>query len=104
LGNLRDLRASEILQQALTCPEAVIQMAAIAALGEIGDVQSIDLLLNFVSSEDWLIRQRLAHALGNLPTSKSIAALRYLQRDVQPHVAQAAIFALEQLQQKDLLA
>jgi HEAT repeat protein len=98
LGNLHDPRASDILRQALTRPEAVIQMAAIAALGEIGDVDSIDLLLNFVSSEDWLIRQRLANALGNLPSPKSIAALRYLQKDAQFQVAQAADFALMQLQ------
>jgi HEAT repeat protein len=97
LGNLKDPRATVVLRQALESSEAIIQMAAISALGEIGDVESIPLLLDFVQSEDWLIRQRLSESLGNLSTPKSLAALKYLQKDPHPHVAEAATFALERL-------
>jgi len=97
LGNLKDSRASEVLIQALDSTEVVLQQAAIAALGEIGDVESVYRLLEFAGSEDWLLRQRLAEALGNLPVSKSISALKYLQKDSNIPVAQAAAFSLQRL-------
>jgi HEAT repeat protein len=97
LGNLKDPRANVVLRQALDSSESIIQMAAISALSEIGDAESVPLLLSFVQSEDWLIRQRLSEALGNLTTPKSLAALKYLQKDPHPHVVEAATFALERL-------
>lgn len=97
LGNLGDVRAKTVLRDALNRPEAVLKMAAISALGEIQDMESIDRLLQFVDSEDWLIRQRLAEALGNLVSLKTEAALRYLQRDEHPQVMQAAVFSLQRL-------
>jgi len=42
----------------------VLQQAAIAALGEIKDIESIDHILRFAQSDDWLVRQRLAESLG----------------------------------------
>jgi HEAT repeat protein len=95
LGNLKDSRASSVLRQALDSSEVVIQIAAISALGEMGDIESVPFLLNFAQSDDWLLRQRLAEALGQLSTSKSLAALKYLQKDAHPQVMQAATFALE---------
>jgi HEAT repeat protein len=75
----------------------VLQQAAIAALGEIGAVNAVDSILRFASSEDWLIRQRLAEALGAMPTEKSISALKYLVKDQNSSVAQAAQFSLDRL-------
>lgn len=75
----------------------VLQQAAIAALGEIKAVESVDDILRFAQSEDWLVRQRLAEALGHLPTPKSISALKYLEKDGHPHVAQAALLSLKRL-------
>jgi len=97
LGNLKDKRAHTVLVEALGSPEVVVQQAAIAALGEIGDLEAVDAILAFAQSEDWLIRLYLAEALGNLPTDKSISALRYLAKDSHPNVAQAASLALERL-------
>jgi len=57
----------------------VLQQAAIAALGEIKDIESIDHILRFAQSDDWLVRQRLAESLGCLPSPKSIF-LKYLER------------------------
>jgi HEAT repeat protein len=99
LGNLKDSRAHDTLIQALYSPEVVIQQAAIAALGEIRDLSAVEKILEFAQSEDWLLRQRLAEALGNLPSAKSLSALKYLQRDPHPNVAQAADISLQRLQQ-----
>lgn len=97
LGNLRDPRAQPTLLKALECPEEVIQQAAIAALGEIGAIDAIDNILNFAQSNDWLVRQRLAEALGCLPSEKSRSALQYLIKDDNKNVANAAKLSLEKL-------
>jgi HEAT repeat protein len=85
------------LIDALKSQEVVIQQAAIAALGEIGAIQAVDTLLQFAQSEDWLVRQWLAEALGNFPTLKSVSALKYLEKDSHPQVAEAARLALQRL-------
>ena len=101
LGNLKDKRAHDLLIEALDSQELVIQQAAIAALGEIGDLEAVEHILKFALSEDWLIRQRLAEALGNMPTPKSISALKYLEKDSHPQVSQAASISLQRLSTKE---
>ena len=98
LGNLGDIRAKNLLLQALDSKETVMHQAAIAAIGEIKAVDAIDDILRFANSEDWLVRQRLAQALGNFNTEKSIAALKFLSKDSQPQVREAALFSLNLLQ------
>ncbi|WP_008307853.1 HEAT repeat domain-containing protein [Leptolyngbya sp. PCC 6406] len=97
LGNLKDPRAHDVLIEALKSPEVVIQQAAIAALGEIGDLTALKDILNFAQAEDWLVRQRLAEALGNLPSAKSESALRFLEKDGHFQVAEAARISLQRL-------
>lgn len=97
LGNLGDIRAKQVLMEALDSSESVVQQAAIAALGEIKATEATDRILEFVQSDDWLIRRKLAEALGNLPSQKSISALKYLRKDNHPQVSKAAILALETL-------
>ncbi|MBX2866075.1 MAG: HEAT repeat domain-containing protein [Leptolyngbyaceae cyanobacterium MAG.088] len=97
LGNLKDPRAHDALIQALHSPEVILQQAAIAAFGEIGDLSALDEILAFAQSEDWLVRQRLAEALGNMPTEKSMSALRYLAKDSHPQVSEAAHISLTRL-------
>jgi HEAT repeat protein len=55
----------------------------------------VDRILRFVQSDDWLTRQRLAEALGNLKSEKSLSALNYLSKDAHPQVAVAAEYALK---------
>jgi HEAT repeat protein len=100
LGNIKDPRAHEILIQALDSKEMVLQEAAISALGEIGDLEAVDSILRFAQSDDWLVRQRLAEALSNLPTPKSISALKYLEKDSHPNVAEAARICLKRIEEK----
>lgn len=97
LGNLKDARAHDALIQALHSPEVILQQAAIAAFGEIGDISALDDILAFAQSDDWLVRQRLAEALGNLPTEKSVSALRYMVKDPHFQVAEAAQISLDRL-------
>jgi HEAT repeat protein len=97
LGNLKDPRALATLLAALACPEEVMHQAAIAALGEIGALSALDRMLQFIESADWLVRQRLAEALGNLRSDKSMAALRYLRKDSNANVAEAAVISLARL-------
>ncbi|MGL5835718.1 MAG: HEAT repeat domain-containing protein, partial [Waterburya sp.] len=100
LGNLQDIRAKEVLMEALDSEEVILQQAAIAALGEIKAVEAVDKILNFADSEDWLIRQRLAEALGKLNTDKSISALKFLAKDLHPQVQEAARISLEGLKRR----
>ncbi|BAQ63606.1 HEAT repeat domain-containing protein [Geminocystis sp. NIES-3709] len=95
LGNLGDIRAKQVLLEALHSGETVLQQAAISALGEIKAEDCIEEILTFAQSEDWLIRQRLAESLGNFNTQKSISALKYLAKDVNPQVSQAANYSLK---------
>lgn len=97
LGNLQDQRAKELLLEALDSEEPILQQAAIAGLGEIKALDAIDKILNFADAEDWLTRQRLAEALGNLNIEKSISALNFLTKDSHPQVRDAAEFSLKQL-------
>lgn len=97
LGNLKDPRARSVLQEALKSEEVVIQQAAIAAIGEIGAVEAVEDILNFAQSEDWLVRQRLAEALANLPSPKTEPALRFLAKDPHPQVSEAARISLQRL-------
>ncbi len=99
MGNLRDPRAFEALIGALNHQETMLHQAAIAALGEIGDLRACAHILKFAQSDDWLTRQRLAEALGNLPTAKSLSAVNYLAKDSHPQVAAAAEFARDRLLQ-----
>jgi len=85
--------------EALDSDEVILQQAAIAALGEIKATEAVDKILTFASSEDWLIRQRIAEALGNLETAKSISALKFLVKDIHPQVKEAAQISLQRLNQ-----
>ena len=87
----------ELLMEALDSDEVILQQAAIAALGEIKATEAVDKILTFASSEDWLIRQRIAEALGNLETEKSISALRFLAKDMHSQVKEAALISLQRL-------
>ena len=75
----------------------MLHQAAIAALGEVGDLRCVDQILRFAQSEDWLTRQRLAEALGHLRCDKSLSALNYLVKDAHPQVSAAAQYSIEQL-------
>ena len=98
LGNLKDARAIDVLLQALDSDRSLMQEAAVIALGEIGAIDQVHRILDFVASPDWMMRKRVADALGNLLCPQSQAALRYLRTDTNPQVAEAASVALKRLE------
>jgi HEAT repeat protein len=100
LGSLQDIRAKQVLLDALESEETVLQQAGISGLGAMKAIDVVEHLLKFASSEDWLIRQRLAEALGYLNCEKSLSALRFLCKDSNPQVRQSAEFALQRLQEE----
>jgi HEAT repeat protein len=93
LGDLQDPQAMGVLLTALESDQSLVQEAAIMAIGAMGAVEQVERLLRFVGSEDWMIRKRVAEALGNLPSPQSQSALRYLSQDTNPQVAAAAALA-----------
>lgn len=97
LGNLGDIRAKQVLLEALHSGETALQQAAISALGEVKAEDCLEEILVFAQSEDWLIRQRLAESLGNFTDNKSISALKYLAKDANPQVVQAANHSLDKI-------
>jgi HEAT repeat protein len=74
LGELGDPRAFELLKQALSSDNELIQTAAISSLGELGNIEAIPVLAPFASNSDWQIRYRVVQALTRLggPGAKSI--------------------------------
>ncbi|WP_427158689.1 HEAT repeat domain-containing protein [Aliinostoc sp. HNIBRCY26] len=97
LGNLKDVQAQAVLLEALNSRNPLLQEAAIMALGEIGAISVIDRLLQYVNADDWMLRKRLAEALGNLPVPQSQAALNDLQKDTNPLVVEAAVRSQQKL-------
>lgn len=69
-------------------------------MGEIKSKESVDDILRFAQSEDWLVRQRLAEALGQLKTEKSISALKFLAKDNHPQVSKAAAVCLQRWEEE----
>lgn len=90
LGNIKDHQATAVLVEALNSPTVLLQEAAVCALGEIGAIDTLAQLLPFAQAQDWMLRKRLAEALGNLPDPRSLAALKTLAADTNTQVAEAA--------------
>jgi len=94
LGELGDIRAFDLLKEALTSPNELFRTAAISSLGELGDPRAIPLLLPFLTDEDWQIRHRLAQALGHFQTPETQEALKKLSLDTFEQVALEAKYHL----------
>lgn len=90
LGELGDIRAFELLQDALGSPNELIRTAAIGALGELGEDRAIKLLLPYVTHPDWQTRHRVVQALSNFSDGTARQALQQLTQDKSEMVAQAA--------------
>ncbi|MEO0538233.1 MAG: HEAT repeat domain-containing protein [Cyanobacteria bacterium P01_A01_bin.123] len=90
LGELGDIRAFELLQDALGSPNELIRTAAIGALGELGEDRAIKLLLPYVTHPDWQTRHRVVQALSNFTDDTARQALQQLTQDKSEMVAKAA--------------
>lgn len=90
LGELGDIRAFPLLEDAIISSNELIKMAAIGSLGELGDHRAVPLLLPLATDADWQTRYRIAEALKKLGGEESIATLKVLAQDSVEHVANAA--------------
>jgi HEAT repeat protein len=90
LGELGDIRAFDMLKEALTSDNELMQTAAIGSLGELGDGRAVEHLMPFINHSDWQIRHRLAQAFSRLPGDEAQAALKQLAQDSIDQVASEA--------------
>ncbi|MBF2062460.1 phycobilisome degradation protein NblB, partial [Fischerella thermalis] len=90
LGELGDPRSFELLQQALSSDNELVQTAAISSLGDLGDTQAVPLLAPYATNPDWQIRYRVAQALGRLRSTDAKTILETLVNDEVEAVATEA--------------
>ncbi|MGJ5672850.1 MAG: phycobilisome degradation protein NblB [Nostochopsis sp.] len=95
LGELGDPRSFELLQQALSSDNELVQTAAISSLGDLGNIQAIPLLTPYATNLDWQIRYRVAQALGRLKGTDAKNILEILANDEVELVATEAQKSLE---------
>jgi HEAT repeat protein len=98
LGELGDPRGFELLKDALSSPEGLVQGAAIGSLGELKNPETVPLIQPFATHEDWQIRYRVAQALGNLGGPEALALAKVLSQDPMEPVAEMAKMAIAQIQ------
>lgn len=94
LGELGDVRAFDLLAEALHAESELVQTAAIGSLGELGDVRAVELLIPYATNPDWQIRYRVVQALARLNTPEARSTIETLTQDEAAQVADQARQAL----------
>ncbi|MBD2211016.1 HEAT repeat domain-containing protein [Nostoc linckia FACHB-104] len=95
LGELGDPRGFELLQQALTSDNELIQTAAISSFGELGNTGAIPLLAPYAQNPDWQVRYRVAQAMSRLGGADAKAVLETLANDEVEAIANEAKKSLQ---------
>ena len=90
LGELGDPRGFELLKQALSSENELIQTAAISSLGDLGNLQAIPLLAPYATNPDWQIRYRVVQALIRLGSADVKSLLEELANDEVEAIASEA--------------
>jgi HEAT repeat protein len=94
LGDMGEPRAFELLKEALSSDNELVQTAAISSLGDLGDTQAVPLLTPYATHPDWQLRYRLVQALNRLGTTDAKSVLATLANDQVEAVATEANRAL----------
>lgn len=95
LGELGDIRAFELLTQALTSDNGLIQTAAISSFGELGDTKAVPLLIPYCTNPDWQVRYRVVQALTRLGNDEAKSILSTLVNDEVEAISNEAKKALQ---------
>lgn len=95
VGDLGDLRAFDLIAEALQSPTELVRLSAISALGDLGDPRAIALLTPLLNDSDWQVRFRLAQALGRIGGTTVKPLLEQLSQDEQSTVADEAKHQLQ---------
>jgi HEAT repeat protein len=85
------------LVRAVNDEERGIRLAAIEALGVIGDPQAVEPLITVLQDGSWGVRSYAAAALGAIGDGRAVKPLSYLIRDGNKAVRKAAAEALARL-------
>eukprot|EP00276_Gloeochaete_wittrockiana_P006218 CAMPEP_0184657950 /NCGR_PEP_ID=MMETSP0308-20130426/22982_1 /TAXON_ID=38269 /ORGANISM="Gloeochaete witrockiana, Strain SAG 46.84" /LENGTH=271 /DNA_ID=CAMNT_0027096469 /DNA_START=322 /DNA_END=1137 /DNA_ORIENTATION=+ len=102
LGNKKNERSLDFListldkQNAEDKSDTLLIQALIGVLGEMKDVRAVEPILRFVGNGDFMVRAKVAEALGNLPSERSVSALEYLEKDGVEMVFRQAELSLKQ--------
>jgi HEAT repeat protein len=99
LGELGDLRAFDLLKDALDSDNDLVKTAAVGSLGELGDRRALPLIMPYATSPDWQLRYRVVQALGRFDQPEAQSALESLASDEVGPVAEEAKNQLQQFQQ-----
>ncbi|WP_017652063.1 phycobilisome degradation protein NblB [Fortiea contorta] len=95
LGELGDPRGFELLREALSSDNELIQTAAISSLGDLGDLQAVPLLSSYATNSDWQVRYRVVQALSRLGGVDAQSILQTLVDDEVEAIAREAQQALQ---------
>jgi HEAT repeat protein len=95
LGVLGEPRGFELLQEALTSDNELLQITAISSFGELGDLRAVPFLATYAGNPDWQIRHRVVLALNNLGGTEAKSILESLVDDEVEIVASEAKRNLE---------
>ncbi len=90
LGKIGDIRAHDVLTEAVRSREFFIRANAAQALGRIGDKESVPLLRNLINDENYLVRVLAVAALFELGQEDTKGPLLGFLRDNDPAVRAAA--------------
>jgi HEAT repeat protein len=85
------------LIRAINDEERAIRLAAIEALGEIGDLQAVEPLITALQDDSWGVRSYAAAALGTIGDTRAVRPLTALIRDSKKVVRKAASEALAKI-------
>jgi HEAT repeat protein len=94
LGEMGDIRAFTMLEDALQSDNELMQMAAIGSLGELGGDRAARLLIPQAAIEDSQIRHRVAQALVRMNNPAARPTLETLAQDPVEQIAQEARLGL----------
>lgn len=95
LGELGDPRGFELLQQALTSDNELIQTAAISSFGELGNTDAVPLLAPYAKNPDWQVRYRVVQAMSHLGGADAKAVLETMANDEVEAIANEAKKSLQ---------
>ena len=90
LGELGEPRSFDLLTDALSSDNGLVQTAAIGSLGDLGDSQAVPLLIPYATNPDWQIRYRVVQALSKLGGTEAYSTLEALASDEIEAVAKEA--------------
>lgn len=92
-------KAPEALVRAAGSSDAELSAIAVEALAEIGDPETIDVLIGRLSSPSREVRVRVVEALGSMRSPKAMPALMRALKDADPEVRRAAAEALGEMKE-----